>query len=321
MPAPLRPTRPIRSPGCTRRVVGDSRIRAPARSSSPVAVIMEASRSRGRRLTQGTRKRRPSGFDGRRGAGQPSQSSTRQVYRAAAGPPTRLTGKIIGYNAGPHVPQRPSEDEMELNENARIDTSQIDDQRGSGGGGGGGIGGLPIGGGGVDRHHHHACCSPLVGGYFGINQAGGDGGGVQTGDNTVLRRSAPQADALEQLDCRNVLYVNSIQDYWADALPTDLRRAVPAGQDACSSPTRCSTGCGSADSGVGPFYCPADDRVYIDLTFYQAAGRAVGRAGRVRPALRARPRVRPPHPGPGRHRGADAPPAGARPGARRTRCR
>ena len=37
---------------------------------------------------------------------------------------------------------------MELNENARIDTSQIDDQR-SGGGGGGGLGGLPIGGGGI----------------------------------------------------------------------------------------------------------------------------------------------------------------------------
>ena len=38
---------------------------------------------------------------------------------------------------------------MELNENARIDTSQINDQRSSGGGGGGGIGGLPIGGGGI----------------------------------------------------------------------------------------------------------------------------------------------------------------------------
>ena len=38
---------------------------------------------------------------------------------------------------------------MELNENARIDTSQIDDRRGSGGGGGGGIGGLPSGGGGI----------------------------------------------------------------------------------------------------------------------------------------------------------------------------
>ena len=37
---------------------------------------------------------------------------------------------------------------MELNENANVDTSQIDDVRGSGGGGGG-FGGLPIGGGGL----------------------------------------------------------------------------------------------------------------------------------------------------------------------------
>ena len=29
------------------------------------------------------------------------------------------------------------------------------------------------------------------------------------------------------------------------------------------------SGCGSADSSVGPFYCPADSKVYIDLTFYR----------------------------------------------------
>src|SRR3954452_10665197 len=40
-PAPLRPTRPMRSPGCTRRVASLSRMRAPARSSRPVVVITD----------------------------------------------------------------------------------------------------------------------------------------------------------------------------------------------------------------------------------------------------------------------------------------
>ena len=30
-----------------------------------------------------------------------------------------------------------------------------------------------------------------------------------------------------------------------------------------------NTGCGSADAGIGPFYCPRDTRVYIDLSFYR----------------------------------------------------
>src|SRR3954453_8872822 len=41
LPAPLRPTRPIRSPGCTRRVASLMRMRLPARSSRPVVVITE----------------------------------------------------------------------------------------------------------------------------------------------------------------------------------------------------------------------------------------------------------------------------------------
>jgi uncharacterized protein len=38
-------------------------------------------------------------------------------------------------------------------------------------------------------------------------------------------------------------------------------------------------GCGSATSAVGPFYCPADGRVYIDLTFYEDMQRQLGASG------------------------------------------
>lgn len=38
-------------------------------------------------------------------------------------------------------------------------------------------------------------------------------------------------------------------------------------------------GCGAASSAVGPFYCPADKRVYIDLTFYEEMERELGASG------------------------------------------
>jgi predicted metalloprotease len=166
---------------------------------------------------------------------------------------------------------------MELNENASIDTSQIDDQRGSGGGGGG-IGGLPIGGGGLTGIIVTVLLA-LVGGYFGINTLSGDDGGQpQTGDNTTLQQECSQPDALQQLDCRNTLYVNSIQAYWRDELPAGFgEQYKPAKTVVFSRAVR--TGCGAADSGTGPFYCPADDRVYIDLTFYRLLADQLGAPG------------------------------------------
>ena len=166
---------------------------------------------------------------------------------------------------------------MELNENARVDTSQIDDQRSAGGGGGGGIGGLPIGGGGLAGIVVTVLVA-LVGGYFGINNLGGGGGAPQTGDNTSLQQQCSQAEAIKQLDCRNALFVNSIQDYWADAYPQSFGDAYkPAKTVFFSNQVR--TACGAADSGVGPFYCPADDRVYIDLTFYRQLADQLGAPG------------------------------------------
>jgi predicted metalloprotease len=164
---------------------------------------------------------------------------------------------------------------MELNENARIDTSQIEDQRGSGGGGG--FGGLPIGGGGITGVIVTLLLA-VVGGYFGVNQLGGDTGGTQTGGNTSLSQECSQPDATEQLDCRNALYVNSIQDYWAEAMPRYFGDSYkPAKTVYFSGAVR--TACGNADSGVGPFYCPGDDRVYIDLTFYRLLADQLGAPG------------------------------------------
>lgn len=166
---------------------------------------------------------------------------------------------------------------MELNENARIDTSQIDDRRGSGGGGGGG-GGFPIPVGGGITGLIVTVLLAVVGGYFGINQIGNDGGTSQTGDNTTLTRTCGQPQALEQLDCRNALYVNSIQDYWVEAMPAAFGEQYrPAKTVFFANAVR--TACGNADSGVGPFYCPGDNQIYIDLTFYNVLAQQLGAPG------------------------------------------
>jgi predicted metalloprotease len=166
---------------------------------------------------------------------------------------------------------------MELNENANVDTSQVDDVRGSGGGGGG-FGGLPIGGGGLTGIIVTVLIA-LVGGYFGINNlTGGGSSQPEAGDNTNLQQECSQADKLKQLDCRNVLYVNSIQAFWRDELPTSFNKTYqPAKTVFFSQAVR--TGCGNADSGTGPFYCPSDDRVYIDLTFYKLLADQLGAPG------------------------------------------
>lgn len=163
---------------------------------------------------------------------------------------------------------------MELNENAQIDTSQVDDQRGSGGGGGLGLP-IPIGGGGIVGIVI-AVLVALVGGGVGLNALGGGGSGQ--GDNTALEQKCAAKDALQQLDCRNTLYVNSIQAYWRTAMPEVFGQQYRATKTVFFS-QNVRTGCGAADSGVGPFYCPADHLVYIDLSFYRLLSEQLGAKG------------------------------------------
>jgi predicted metalloprotease len=60
-----------------------------------------------------------------------------------------------------------------------------------------------------------------------------------------------------------VAYVNSIQGYWSGVVPNypEANTVLFTG--------RTSTGCGPATTEVGPFYCPNDKHVYIDLGFFQ----------------------------------------------------
>src|SRR5436190_5356922 len=53
---------------------------------------------------------------------------------------------------------------------------------------------------------------------------------------------------------------------------------------------RTDSGCGTAASATGPFYCPQDEKLYIDLSFFRELTTRFPRAGRFCDRLRRRPR-------------------------------
>ena len=110
--------------------------------------------------------------------------------------------------------------------------------------------------------------------------SGGDGGSglpseLQFGrEGTDLSSECRTGeDANQRQDCRIVAVINSVQAHWKANYP----RYRPATTVFFSGAT--ATGCGSASSAVGPFYCPLDEHVYIDLTFYDDLRGRFGASG------------------------------------------
>jgi len=162
---------------------------------------------------------------------------------------------------------------MKYDDDASLDTSDVQDAR-AGGVGGGGFGGrgVAFGGGGlgvVGVVIYLIVTLVGGGGTSGASVLGqlGQDGQPATADNSKVKSECKTGrDANQKLECAVVADIDSIQDYWQRELPAlgAKYERVPtvwfSGQ--------VQTGCGAADSGAGPFYCPADKRVYIDLSFY-----------------------------------------------------
>ena len=172
---------------------------------------------------------------------------------------------------------------MRFNPKARLDTGRVGDS-GSGGGGmrgggmripipggtraGGGIGGLVIivlffvissclgGGGGT-------LPSPDSG--IDTSQSGSDSSRMQDSERYANCKTGEDANTDE--DCARVAVENSIVDFWAEQLPAQGGPSfTPAKMITFSGGV--DTGCGQATSQVGPFYCPVDQQIYLDTTFF-----------------------------------------------------
>lgn len=85
------------------------------------------------------------------------------------------------------------------------------------------------------------------------------------------------SDANTREDCRIVAVVNSVQDFWRSEY---ARRGGTYGSAATVMfSQRVPTACGSATSAVGPFYCPGDRQVYLDLGFFDELRTKFGSSG------------------------------------------
>lgn len=152
---------------------------------------------------------------------------------------------------------------MRFNEDAELDVSEVRDLRG------GGVGGrVAVGGGGL------GIVGLLI--YFVLAQFGGVPvdtptlgtvePGQQVDSDSLARQCRTGADANTDHECAVVAIVNSIQDYWAG----ELARTGLTYHESVTTffSGGIDTACGSAGSDVGPFYCPTDAGVYLDLGFF-----------------------------------------------------
>ncbi len=149
-------------------------------------------------------------------------------------------------------------------------SDNVEDRRGSGGGGGGGMGGRHIGIGSI--------VIALVASYFfGINPM--TVLGLLDGGGAPETRSAPAHEP--PADDKMATFVSTVladtEDVWTDVFTK--------GGSAYTKPSlviydgRTATACGQGQSAMGPFYCPGDRKVYIDLAFYRTLKERLGAPG------------------------------------------
>ena len=88
----------------------------------------------------------------------------------------------------------------------------------------------------------------------------------------------PEEDPQRDLKDFSTYVFNDTQDVWSNIFKQEGKAYKPATLYLYTNAVR-TNGCGSATSAVGPFYCPADQRVYLDLSFYEDMKRQLNASG------------------------------------------
>ena len=164
---------------------------------------------------------------------------------------------------------------MRLDDEA--ESQNVEDRRGGGGGGGFPIGGKSIGIGTV-------IIALAASYFFGIDPSLIlQGGSALQQQQQQVPQSQSQSQthrppATDQLSVFTRKVLGNTERTWEHIFETDLnRRYAPPTLVMFSGAT--PTACGTGQSAMGPFYCPADQKVYIDLAFYNELRQRFGAGG------------------------------------------
>ncbi|MBU1174826.1 MAG: zinc metallopeptidase [Alphaproteobacteria bacterium] len=168
----------------------------------------------------------------------------------------------------------------------RKQSSNIEDRRGqSGGGFGGGFSGMPGGsrmripGGRAGTGSIGLIVAiVIIGMLLGVNPMELLSGSVPSGPSAGSSTSQPTQNAAEDelADFVGVV-VKETEDMWAKVFADNSMSYSEPVVVLYSGQT--SSGCGVADAATGPFYCPNDQKIYIDLSFYEQLRRQFGAPG------------------------------------------
>ncbi|RFA18001.1 KPN_02809 family neutral zinc metallopeptidase [Subtercola boreus] len=155
---------------------------------------------------------------------------------------------------------------MTFNDNSKLDTSRVSKR---------GKTGIAVGGGGAVVVIGLFLLSQVLG----VDLTGLAGGTTSQSSSTEEALDCQTgADANARVECLMVGASNSLDSYWQKEAP-QLGVTYQSPADFVLFDGSTSTGCGQASSATGPFYCPPDQTIYVDTSFFDELRNQFGATG------------------------------------------